>query len=121
MLLTAIRRQLTSCRRAGGGDFAFGTLLCSFFFERIPTLRPHHPIRAAGPREPRMRRWGEFMARGGGGVVNNVYREDFFAHWDQLPIQVEDFPYEGMDYRGDPELPLPAGQEWGPKGKCLLV
>jgi hypothetical protein len=52
MLLTTMRRQLYACKRASGGNFAFGTLLCAFFFEKIPTLWPHAAIRAAGPREP---------------------------------------------------------------------
>lgn len=49
--------------------------------------------------------------------MGNVSRDDFFAHWDQLPLVIEDYPYAGMDYMGDPELPRPPGQAWGPEGK----
>lgn len=42
--------------------------------------------------------------------MGNVFRADFFYHWDQLPIQIEDFPYEWMDYKSYSELPRPVGQ-----------
>lgn len=48
--------------------------------------------------------------------MGNVFRADLFSHWDQLAIQIEDFPYERMDYRGDSELPRPVGQAWGTAG-----
>ena len=30
---------------------------------------------------------------------------------------VEDYAYTGMDFTGDPELPLPSGGQWGDIGK----
>jgi hypothetical protein len=48
MLLTVLKHQLSSCRRASRGNCAFGTVLCVFFFERIPTLHPHVHIRDWG-------------------------------------------------------------------------
>jgi len=32
---------------------------------------------------------------------------------------IEDFPYVGMDYRGDPELVLPPGENWDESGMCF--
>ena len=37
-----------------------------------------------------------------------------FFHWleDQL-LMVEDYAYRGTNFRGYPDLPLPAGAQWG--------
>ena len=40
----------------------------------------------------------------------------YFAQWQKIPILQEDCPYVGMDYRVDPEMPLPPGEVWGPDG-----
>ena len=41
----------------------------------------------------------------------------FFVWLVQQIIMIKDFPYAGMDYRGDPNIPLPAGMQWGDLGK----
>ena len=43
---------------------------------------------------------------------------DPFFRWlrDQL-LMVEDYAYAGIDFKGDPDLPLPPGAEWGDIGK----
>ena len=39
-------------------------------------------------------------------------RPEFFVWlWRQL-IVVEDWPYAGTDFTGDPDLPLPEGEDW---------
>ena len=98
-------------------DCAYGMVLCSFFFEKIPTLRPRVQLPDGGSREPQMHRWGRLLCRGGGGAVGWVFRPDFFAHWDHMPLYIDDYPYSGMSYWGDTDLPLPLGRVWGPDGK----
>jgi hypothetical protein len=39
-MLTCMKRQLTDCRVRAHRNFGFGTILCSFFFERVPSLSP---------------------------------------------------------------------------------
>jgi len=40
------------------------------------------------------------------------WRPEFFRWlWRQL-IVVEDWPYSGTDFTGDPDLPLPKGDDW---------
>ena len=34
-------------------------------------------------------------------------------------IFVEDWPYAGIDFRGDPNMLLPAGEQWDDGGKPL--
>ena len=98
-------------------DCAYGTMLCSLFFEKILTLRPHVQLPDGGPREPRMHRWGQILSRGGGGAVGQVFRPEFFAHWDQMPLYIDDYPYSGMSYWVDLDLLHPPGRVWGPDGK----
>ena len=38
MMLVSLKRQLSLCKRQVNHDCSYGTLLCSFFFENIPTL-----------------------------------------------------------------------------------
>ena len=56
MYLQFVRRQLNKSKTAGIG-FWFGSFLCAFFFEKVPTLRTHRAVEDSGPREPRMYRW----------------------------------------------------------------
>ena len=58
MMLVSLKRQLSLCKRQVNHDCAYGTVLFSFFFENILTLRPRVQLPDGGPREPRMRRWG---------------------------------------------------------------
>ena len=40
------------------------------------------------------------------------WRPEFFVWlWFQL-IVVEDWPYAGTEFMGDPDLPLPEGEDW---------
>ena len=32
-----------------------------------------------------------------------------------------EYPYAGMDFRGDPDLVLSAGEQWGAIGKFLSI
>ena len=44
----------------------------------------------------------------------------YFREWlDQQVIFVEDWPYAGMDFRNDPDMPLPAGEQWDDGGMTL--
>ena len=102
MFLTCVQRQLTAAKEAGKG-FCFGLFLVAFFMERVPTLRPRMPVRDGGPRDPRMIWWGEMMRRRGDGNVGRYFTQELYMQWLQLPLALEDYPYRGMDYTGDPD------------------
>ena len=40
MYLQAVRYQLNKSKTTGAG-FCFGSFLCAFFFEKVPTIHPH--------------------------------------------------------------------------------
>ena len=56
------------------------------------------------------------MCRRGGGDVGRYFTWELYMQWLQLPLALEDYPYRGMDYTGDPDAPRPPGQAWGPDG-----
>ena len=57
------------------------------------------------------------MARTGGGGAKVKFKVAFF-HWlsDHI-LMIENYAYVGTDFRGDPNLPLPPGAQWGDIGK----
>ena len=57
------------------------------------------------------------MACTGGGKAKVKFEASFF-HWlcDQI-LMIEDYAYAGTDFRGNPDLPLPPGAQWGDIGK----
>jgi len=61
------------------------------------------------PREPRMQRWVDLMARHAG--QSQISFSDAFFEWFHCQEMVfAEYPYIGMDFRGDPDLALPAGE-----------
>ena len=50
-----------------------------------------------------------------------AFDDDFFAwlSW-QIPM-IEDYPYAGIDFSRDPEMPVPPGEVRGEIGKSPLV
>jgi hypothetical protein len=43
-MITCMKRQLTECHEHSNKKFGFGTILCSFFFERVPILSPRETV-----------------------------------------------------------------------------
>ena len=52
------------------------------------------------------------MIHEGGGLVGRFFTHNLLAQWMQLLVLIEDYPYVGMDYKGDDEMPRPPGQAW---------
>jgi hypothetical protein len=115
-VLRSLKKQLTKRRRGGFKQFVYGSLLVSFFCERVPVYRLHGDWHFPGPREPRMLRWCQLMARHVAGPI--VRYDDRFFDWLQgQVVMVEDYAYAGLDFRGDPNLILPKDTQWGNIGK----
>jgi len=65
---TNIKRKLTKCRHGGVKQFCYGSIVVSFFLERLPIFQIQGAVVTDPlPREPRMARWAALMPRGGGG------------------------------------------------------
>ena len=102
--------------RASGVGFCFGSFLFSLFFEKVPTLCLHQAMQDSGPWEPQMYRWCQMMIREGSGKVGHLFTEELLQQCHQLPMVIEEYPYAGMNYHGDPQMPRPPSQVWGPAG-----
>jgi hypothetical protein len=119
-MLRNLKKQLTKCRRGGFKQFGYGSLIVSFFCERVLVYQLAGDWRFPGPREPRMLRWCQLMARHVAGPI--VKYDDHFFDWlrNQV-VMVEDYAYAGLDFRGDPDLALPEGSQWGNIGKKVTI
>ena len=68
-------------------------------------------------RDPHMLRWVRIMAKLGAGRGKVTFGSPFFRWLSDQILMVEDYAYVGTDFRGDPDLPLPPGKQWGDMGK----
>jgi hypothetical protein len=73
-----------------------------------------------GPRDLRMLRWCQLMARHVAGPF--VKYDDIFFVWLQNQmLMVDDYAYAQLDFRGDPNLALPEDAQWGDLGKKYTI
>jgi len=98
-------------------NFSYGSILTAFSLEKIPLMQPQYVSLGLPPStEPRMQRWVDLMARHAG--QSQVSFSGTFFKWFKCQEMVfSKYPYAGMDFRGDPDLVLPAGEQWGAIGK----
>ena len=66
-----------------------------------------------GVRDSAQRRWADAMRKLGGGRVANPYPAGFFSWWRRQIVAIDDYPYVGIDFWGDPDMPLPPGSAYG--------
>jgi len=85
-------------------------------------LAPQHiPVDAGLPREPRIVRWVALMAchpKEGTKVVR--FSPEYFRWLNNKIFVIQDFPYVGMDYRGDLDMILPPGEQWDDSSKIIF-
>ena len=68
-----------------------------------------------------MVRWSALMARHaieGTEIVR--FPPSYFRWLDRQLFVIEDFPYAEIDFRGDREMVLPAGEQWDESGKIIF-
>jgi hypothetical protein len=120
-LLASMTGQLTTCRQRTHRNFGFGTILCSFFFERVPCFSPRMTVQGHLATFPAVCRWAALLPRQGGGRTMEAFNDEFFTRlsW-QIPA-IEDYPYAGIDFSRDPAIPVPPGEERGEMGKSPPV
>ena len=83
-------------------NFGFSSILSMFFFERVPGLSPKVDVPLHGVQDPAQGHWEDAMHKLGGGRVSNPYPADLFLRWRQQIVAIDDYPYAGIDFRGDP-------------------
>jgi len=122
-VLANMKSQLTKAKNGRLKTFGYGPLVVSFALERVPMLVPQHlTVDDLGPREPKLIRWVAVMARHPDEGAAVVRFSDSYFHWleDQV-FSIQDFPYAGTDFTGDPDMVLPQGEQWDDRGTFLFT
>ena len=84
-------------------------------------LCPRVLLEAPGVREPRLRQWSEILVRHGGGKGGHYFLEEADQIWRQTPQFILQFPYAGVDFRGDPDMVLPPGEVFDHRGMSRIL
>ena len=111
-----MKQQLSDCKMGKVRNFGFRSILSMFFFGRVPGLSPRVDVPLHRFQDLAQQRWADAMRRLGGGRVSNPYPADFFPWWQRHIVSINDYPYAGIDFRGDPDILLPPGSAYGDIG-----
>lgn len=96
-LRTNLMSQLTSCRMGKQSQFGYRSILVAVFLERLPILQPQIILPVRVPIEPRLILWSSLEERLRG-VETLRYDAQFLRWLDRQRLNIEDFPYAGMDF-----------------------
>ena len=120
-VLSQMKEQLSKAKGGRKKNFNYGSIFISFALERIPLMQPQHVmLGVSNPRDPRMQRWVELMARHVG-QSTIVFSTAFFAWFRRNIFTIDDHAYVGIDFRGDLDLVLPEGAQSSAIGKNFLT
>jgi hypothetical protein len=115
-VLGNMKTQLTKRKNGDLKQFGYGSILVSFFLERVPHLRLQVEWGIPTPRDPRMKRWCDLMAQHIAGPIIK-YNNAFFDWLRPQILMIYDYVYAGLDFQGDPDLVLLEGFQWRDLGK----
>ena len=48
------------------------------------------------------------------------FKPEYFQWLENQVFSIQDLPYAGIDFRGDPDMVLPPGEQWDESGKILF-
>ena len=48
------------------------------------------------------------------------FKLEYFQWLENQIFSIQDFPYAGVDFRGDPDMALPLGEKWDDLGKIIF-
>jgi hypothetical protein len=80
-MLNCMKRQLTECRIQEHRNFGFGTVLFSFFFEKVPSLGPQETLRGHKASLLVLCIWVMLFLQQGGGRTIEAFDDKFFDWW----------------------------------------
>jgi hypothetical protein len=119
-MLACMKRQLIECQWHTNKNFGFGTILCSFFFERVPSLSPRETVRGHVASFPSVIRWVALLPRQGGGRTIEAFDDKFFHWWARHIPVIEDYPYAGINFTRDTDMLVPPSEERGEIGNIYF-
>jgi hypothetical protein len=77
--------QLDRCRSTGAEEFSFGSILVSWFLERVLMLCLRILLEMSGTRELRLRRWLTVFLRHSGGEGGHFFSAEAAGIWRKMP------------------------------------
>jgi hypothetical protein len=64
--------------------------------------------------------WAALLPRQGGGRTIEAFDDNFFDWWSRQILAIEDYPYVGINFSRDPDMPVPPGVERGEIGMFVF-
>jgi hypothetical protein len=80
---------------------------------RVPSLSPREIVRGHEASLPTVFILVALMSRQGGGSTIEAFDDTFFDWWARQIPMIEDYPYIGINFSRDPDMPIPPGEEQG--------
>ena len=80
-------------------------------------MRPQVVVSRLDVEDTRILRWVYVMAHHDGGGSKVVYGSVLFRGLGSSLLMIENYAYDGEEFREDPKLPLPEEEEWDDQGK----
>jgi len=115
-----MKTQLKKCKKGDLKQFGYGSILVSFFLERVANLFLQVEWGIPVLWDPRMKRWCDLMAWHVVGPIVK-YTDVFFDWLRPHLLMLDDYAYDRLDFRGDPNLVLLEGFQWGDSGKKYIL
>jgi len=82
-LLEGMKAQLTTFRKGKTKTFGYGSILLSFFFERVLAMSPRVDFGPHAAMIPAMGRWTSLMLRLGAGRLLRLFDDEYFGWWSR--------------------------------------
>jgi hypothetical protein len=111
-----MKKKLNECKRRINKNFGFGSVLCAFFFERVPSLIPRETVPGNIFSFPTLCRWAALLPRQGAGRVQEAFDDKLFDWWAYHIPAIEDYPYTEINFLRDPYMPMSPSEERGQIG-----
>jgi len=109
-VLSMMKEQLTKVKNGRLKNFGYGSILTTFALEKIPLMQPQYiSLGLPPPTEPHMQRWVDHMSKHVG-QSHISFSDTFFRWFDCQEMVYSEYPYAVMDFWGDPDLVLLAGE-----------
>lgn len=96
-------------------------LSCKFFFKKFPVMRLTilDYVVYPPPPEPQMVRWCSIMPREVRVHTSSWFLDTYWKWLKEATLAVDDYPYDGLDFQGDPDTILPLGDDFDERGKKI--
>jgi len=119
-MINCMKRHITECWECNNKKFGFDTILFSFIYERVPSLSPRETLWGHVASFLAVCRWETLFPQQGGWRTIEAFDFKFFDWWARKIPTIEDYPYNGIKFSRDPNMPILLEEERGEIYTCVL-